>query len=55
MVDLDEPLTPSYHGEDCLCNGEHPQQECCCDECDYYLECFPEYQSPTLTGQCGLV
>ena len=25
----------------CLDNGEHGF-ECCCDECDYYLICFPE-------------
>ena len=36
-------LTPSYHGELCLGNGEYPQYECCCDECDYYLVCFPDY------------
>lgn len=35
-------LTPSLHGNDCLGNGEHEGYECCCDECDYYLECFPE-------------
>ena len=35
-------LTPSYHGKDCLGNGAHPGYECCCDECDFYLECFPE-------------
>ena len=27
----------------CLGNGEH-DLECCCDECDYYLLCFPETQ-----------
>lgn len=27
----------------CQGNGEHPFFECCCDECDYYLDCFPEY------------
>lgn len=37
------PLTPSFHGEKCLGNGEHSDYECCCDECDYYLLCFPEY------------
>ena len=37
-------LTPSYHGEKCLGNGEHPDVECCCDECDYYPTCFPEYK-----------
>ena len=25
----------------CLGNGEH-NFECCCDECDHYLLCFPE-------------
>lgn len=28
--------------EHCQGNGEHPDFECCCDECDYYLACFPE-------------
>jgi len=26
----------------CLDNGEQGF-ECCCDECDYYLLCFPEF------------
>ena len=26
----------------CLGNGEHGF-ECCCDECDYYLLCFPKF------------
>ena len=28
--------------ERCQGNGKHPGIECCCDECDYYLECFEE-------------
>ena len=36
-------LTPSPQGRDCLGNGEWPGYECCCDECDHYLACFPEY------------
>lgn len=36
-------LQPSCHGKDCPGNGEHPGVECCCDECDYFLDCFPEY------------
>ena len=28
----------------CLGNGEDGL-ECCCDECNYYLLCFPEYDS----------
>lgn len=39
-------LTPSYHGKDCLGNGEHPGIECCCDECGYFLVCFPDYNDP---------
>ena len=40
-------LTPSDGGENCLGNGEHADKnnnliECCCDECDYYLLCFPK-------------
>ena len=37
-------LTPSWHGEECLGNGEHPGIECCCDECDHYLTCFPDWK-----------
>ena len=36
-------LTPSLHGEECFGNGEHPGVECCCDECNYYLLCFPDW------------
>ena len=28
--------------EKCEGNGEHPDFECCCDECDHYLTCFPD-------------
>lgn len=34
-------LTPSPEGSKCNGNGEHPEYECCCDNCDYYLYCFP--------------
>lgn len=37
------PLNPSPQGKKCPGNGEHSEYECCCDECDYYLECFPQY------------
>lgn len=30
------------HPKLCLGSGDIPGIECCCDECDYYLECFPE-------------
>ncbi len=34
-------LTPGIR-EACLGNGEHEGIECCCDECDYYSECYPQ-------------
>ena len=36
------PLTPSWQGSRCLGNGKHHGYECCCDECNYYLYCFPQ-------------
>ena len=36
-------LTPGKP-DDCLGNGERGV-ECCCDECDYFLLCFPEFDS----------
>ena len=34
-------LTP---GEPAVCLGNGEQGfECCCDECDYYLLCFPQF------------
>ena len=36
-------LTP---GELAVCLGNGEQDfECCCDECDYYLLCFPEFDT----------
>lgn len=37
------PLTPSRQGRKCLGNGEYSEYECCCDECDCFLYCFPQY------------
>ena len=34
-------LTPGEPAA-CLGNGEQGL-ECCCDECDYFLLCFPEF------------
>lgn len=39
-----DDLKPSFHGEDCPGNGEHPGIECQCDECDFYLQCFPDWK-----------
>ena len=41
-------LTPGQPAV-CLGNGEQGF-ECCCDECDYYLLCFPEFDSENKEG-----
>lgn len=28
--------------ERCQGNGEHPDFECCCENCNWYLACFPD-------------
>ena len=44
MIDVTgTPLTPSRQGRKCLGNGEHEEYECCCDECNYFLRCYPQY------------
>ena len=43
--DYQEVLTPSYHGELCRHNGENPDYEIACDECDYYLMCFSDWEN----------
>ena len=45
-------LTPSRQGRKCLGNGEYPEYECCCDECDYFLYCFPQYNR---TKKCKIL
>ena len=37
-------LIPGNQGKDCPGNGMNPDIECCCDECDFYLECFPDWE-----------
>ena len=38
-------LTPSFHGEKCAGNMNTPEHGCCCDECDFYLSCFPDWKT----------
>lgn len=42
--EIKEFLTPSDHGCQCRHNGENPDYEIACDECDYYLQCFPDWK-----------
>lgn len=42
MDEKETKLTPGKPSE-CQGNGQHPGVACCCDNCDYYLACFPEW------------
>ena len=44
MEQQEEILTPSYHGELCRHNGDNPDYEIACDECNFYLICFPDWK-----------
>lgn len=44
LINMEELLTPSYHGELCRHNGNNPNYEIACDECDFYLICFPDWK-----------
>ncbi len=37
-------FTPSPNGEKCKGNGSNKYVECMCDECEHYLECFPDWR-----------
>ena len=43
---IDETGAILSPGEPDICqgNGLHPEYECCCDECAYFLKCFECYQ-----------
>lgn len=44
--DVDPSGTPLSPGNPkiCLGSGAFPGFECCCDECDHFLLCFPKFQ-----------
>ena len=44
MSEQEEILTPSYHGELCLHTVYNLNYEIACDECDFYLTCFPDWK-----------
>ena len=48
----EEILTPGFHGTKCRHNGENPDYEIACDECEYFLLCFPEYDDDISKGVC---
>ena len=53
--DISGTLICPGHPKLCLGSGDFPGFECCCDECDYYLECFPEWEKGGADGEQGNV
>ena len=51
MAATEEILTPSFHGEKCRHNGENADYDIACDECDYFLICFPEWEEIRKDGR----
>ncbi|MGN1016661.1 MAG: hypothetical protein ACI4PL_06665 [Faecousia sp.] len=45
MENQEEILTPGCCGELCRHNGNNVNYEIACDECDFYLLCYPEFNS----------
>ena len=45
-------LVPGNQGKNCPGNGEDPDIECCCDECDYMMCCLPTHNA-TECISCG--
>ena len=43
-------LTPG-DPQNCLGGDNHPEHPLCCDECDYYLACFPEWDARRGEGE----
>ncbi len=41
----DFELKPSLGGTECQGNGKHDDIEIQCDECDYFLVCYPNYEN----------
>lgn len=37
---------PSLGGTECSGNGKNDKIEIQCDECDYFLECYPNTDKP---------
>lgn len=44
-------LTPSPNGEQCKGNGLSPNTECMCDECEYFLECYPYWDAECMNSE----
>lgn len=45
-------LKPGKPNE-CQGNGKYESFECCCDECDYFLDCFPEWDKLEMIDACS--
>ena len=49
VIDISGVELVPGEGAVCLGNGEQGF-ECCCDECEYYLLCFPQFDPESKRG-----
>lgn len=42
IIDITGTILSPGKQKECAGNGEHPGTECCCDECDYMMDCYPD-------------
>lgn len=55
LAAMEEILTPSFHGEKCRHNGENADYDIACDERDYFLICFPEWEEEFAKTKKGIL
>lgn len=46
IIDVTGAVLTPCRPETCEGNGFHPNHEICCDECNWFLGCFPEFCDP---------
>lgn len=44
VIDITGTILTPGKPEQCAGNGNEDPLTCCCDECDYFLKCFPEWE-----------
>lgn len=48
IIDVSGAVLKPGAPDQCQGNGKTEGFECCCDECDYFLDCYPKYKPKLL-------
>ena len=51
IIDVTGAILCPGNIEECQGNGKHEGFELCCDECNYYLDCYPDAISDDGEGE----